>query len=334
MSEYIIRTNEGEVFSSSSQKTILDAALSVNVIFEHSCKSGQCGVCKTTILEGEVIEIKPQLALNNVSDQSQFLTCCCAAGSDLLIDAMNLKALEGIQTKISPCKINGLNLLSNDIIEVKLRMPPNVNFLFLEGQHVDIIGLNSNKRSYSIASSSNDKELTLMIKNYKGGLFSDYWFNKANLDDLLRIEGPKGTFFLRDKKKPLVFLATGTGIAPIISILEELDKNSSFNQSQKISLFWGNRETKDFFRSFNFRNLNVDYTMVLSNKIDNWQGESGYVQDVALKKIKNIKDMHVYACGSSKMIDSAFTSFVEAGLKTNQFFSDAFVQNYTNSGSK
>ena len=74
--------------------------------------------------------------------------------------------------------------------------------------------------------------------------------------------------------------------------------------------------------------------MVLSNKIDNWQGEFGYVQDVALKKIKNIKDMHVYACGSSKMIDSAFKIFEEAGLKNNQFFSDAFVQNYTNSGSK
>jgi CDP-4-dehydro-6-deoxyglucose reductase, E3 len=333
MSSFEIKTSEGEIFSSSEEMTILDCALSSNIIFDYSCKSGQCGACKTTLIKGKVIEIKPQLALKNKDGQDKFLTCCCVPASDILINALNLKALQGIEIKISPCKINTLNFLSDDILEVTLRVPPNSNFVFLEGQHIDIIGPKTEKRSYSIANSSNKKEIKLLIKRYDDGLFSDFWFNEANLNDLLRMEGPKGTFYLRDKDKSLVFLATGTGIAPIISILEELDENSSFLQDKKISLFWGNREEKDFIWDCNFKNLEIDFHKVLSRKINIWDGDFGYVQDVALRKIKNFNEINVFACGSSNMIESSFQSFTSAGLNPDDFFSDAFVQNYNNSRS-
>ena len=131
-------------------------------------------------------------------------------------------------------------------MQVKLRLPPTSNFEFLEGQFIDIIGPNSIRRSYSIASISSNKEIIILIKRVKGGEFSNYWFNEARLNDLLKIEGPKGTFYLRDRVKPLVFLATGTGIAPIISILDKLDSDPDFNQIENISLFWGNRVQQDF----------------------------------------------------------------------------------------
>jgi CDP-4-dehydro-6-deoxyglucose reductase, E3 len=328
MSNFKIKTSEGEVFSSSEDMTILDCALSSNVIFDYSCKSGLCGACKTTLIKGKVDEIRPQLALNNKDGQDKFLTCCCVATSDILINALNLKALQGIKIKISPCKINSLNFLSDDILEVTLRTPPNSNFVFLEGQHIDIIGPKTEKRSYSIANSSNKKEIKLLIKKYEDGLFSDFWFNKASLNDLLRMEGPKGTFYLRDKTKSLVFLATGTGIAPIISMLEEMDESRSFLQDKKISLFWGNREKKDFIWDCNFKNLEIDFHKVLSRKINNWEGDFGYVQQVAINTLENFNNINVFACGSSDMIDSAFSCFTSAGLDPNDFFSDAFVQNH------
>ena len=323
-----INTIEGNSFPSKNGETILESALSSGFVFEYSCKSGQCGTCKTTLLKGKVIEVQEQLALNKKDANNQFLTCCCVAASDILIDATDLSAMHGIEVKILPTKVNSLELLSEDIIQVKLRLKPSSNFVFLEGQFIDIIGPNSIRRSYSIASISSNKEITLLIKRVINGEFSNYWFNEVTSNDLLRIEGPKGTFFLRDRAKPLVFLATGTGIAPIISILDRLDSDPDFNQTESISLFWGNRMQQDFVWKPNFKKINVDFYPIISRKDDEWKGEIGYVQDVALRISSDTHKINVYACGASSMINSAKASFVGAGLSENDFYSDAFVQSY------
>jgi CDP-4-dehydro-6-deoxyglucose reductase, E3 len=328
MTEFKIKTEEGKEFISVEGGTVLESALSAGFMFEYSCKSGQCGACKTTLLEGEIIEIQEQLALNKEDANNQFLTCCCTASSNILIDAIDLNMMHGIEVKILPARISSLELLSEDIMQVKLRLPPVSNFIFLEGQFIDIIGPNSIRRSYSIASISSNNKITLLIKKVKGGKFSHYWFNKAKLNDLLRIEGPKGTFFLRDKAKPLVFLATGTGIAPIISILDGLDADLDFNQTENISLFWGNRVRQDFVWSPNFKKINVDFYPIISKEDGDWSGEIGYVQDIALRVLNNIKEVNVYACGASMMIDCAKSNFIRSGLNEKDFYSDKFVQSY------
>jgi CDP-4-dehydro-6-deoxyglucose reductase len=328
MTEFKIKTEENKEFISVEGGTILESALSAGFVFDYSCKNGQCGTCKTTLLKGEIIEIQEQLALNKEDANNQFLTCCCVAASDILIDAIDLSAMHGIEVKILPTRINSLDLLSEDIMQVKLRLPPASNFEFLEGQFIDIIGPNSIRRSYSIASISSNNKITLLIKKVKDGKLSHYWFNKAKLNDLLRIEGPKGTFFLRDRAKPLVFLATGTGIAPIISILDGLDSDPDFNQIENISLFWGNRVQQDFIWSPNFKKINVDFYPIVSKDDDDWNGEIGYVQDVALRVLNNIKKVNVYACGASVMIDCAKSNFIKSGLNEKDFYSDKFVQSY------
>ena len=328
MNTFTISTIEGKDFSSIDGKTILDSAFSSELVFEYSCKSGQCGTCKTTLLKGEIIEVQKQLALDKDDAHDQFLTCCCVAASDILIDAIDLSAMHGIEVKILPTRINSLDLLSEDIMQVKLRLPPTSNFEFLEGQFIDIIGPNSIRRSYSIASISSNKEIILLIKRVENGELSNYWFNEARLNDLLRLEGPKGTFYLRDRVKPLVFLATGTGIAPIISILDKLDSDPDFNQIENISLFWGNRVQQDFVWHPNFKKINVDFYPVISKNNDNWSGETGYVQDVALRVLNNVKNVNVYACGSDAMIDSAKSNFIRSGLNEKDFYSDKFLQSY------
>ena len=328
MTEFKIKTEENKEFISVEGGTILESALSAGFVFDYSCKNGQCGTCKTTLLKGEIIEIQEQLALNKEDANNQFLTCCCVAASDILIDAIDLSAMHGIEVKILPTRINSLDLLSEDIMQVKLRLPPASNFEFLEGQFIDIIGPNSIRRSYSIASIPSNEEIIFLIKKVEYGELSNYWFNKARQNDLLRIEGPKGTFFLRDKSKQLVFLATGTGIAPIISILNGLDSQSDFNQIENISLFWGNRVQQDFIWSPNFKKINVDFYPIISRKDDNWKGEIGYVQDIALRVCDNTQKINVYACGASEMIDSAKVGFTKAGLNEKDFHSDAFVQSF------
>jgi CDP-4-dehydro-6-deoxyglucose reductase, E3 len=328
MTEFKIKTQEGKEFISVEGNSILESALSAGLVFDYSCKSGQCGACKTTLLKGEIVEIQEQLALNKEDANNQFLTCCCAASSNILIDAIDLSAMHGIEVKILPSKIASIELLSKDIVKVRLRLSPTSNFVFLEGQFIDIIGPNFIRRSYSIASISSNNEIILLIKKVKDGKFSHYWFNKAKLNDLLRIEGPKGTFFLRDRAKPLVFLATGTGIAPIISILDGLDSDPDFNQIENISLFWGNRVQQDFVWNPNFKKINVDFYPIVSKEDVDWSGEIGYVQDIALRVLSNIKDVNVYACGASIMIDCAKANFIRSGLNEKDFYLDKFVQSY------
>jgi len=324
----IISTLENIKIKGSNQETILASAIQTNHVFEYSCKTGQCGVCKTTLLDGDVIELQPQLALSKEDRlANKILTCCCAAASDILIDAEELSALKNIETKMFPARISALTNLTDEVVEVILRLPPTASFQFLEGQYLDVIQGNV-RRSYSIASDHKEKEVKLLIKEYPNGQMSNYWFNEAKENDLLRIEGPKGTFFLRESKKPLLFLATGTGIAPIISILQGLDVDDTYHQTQPINVYWGNRKAEEFFWQPIFTKLNVSFYQVNSQPNDDWSECEGYVQEVALNEIKNITDFDVYACGSNDMIQSAKQQFIAKGFPKNQFYSDAFVQSY------
>lgn len=322
-----INTTEGIEFDTDNKVSILDSALSSGYVFEYSCKNGQCGVCKTQLLKGETEEIQPQIALTNIERSAgKILTCCCSASTDILIDSENLSALSGIKNKVLPARINTIKFLSASVVEVVLRLPPNSQFTFLEGQYIDVIGPNTVKRSYSIASSSTTNELTLIIKKVKSGILSEYWFNEAKVNDLLRIEGPKGTFFIRDPNQSLIFLATGTGIAPIKAMLEGLDTQENFDNKKMIKVFWGNREENNIVWSPKFKNINVELNYVLSKPSDKWLGLQGYVQNHAIESLEHLDNVSVYACGSNEMILSAKDCFVNAGLKENKFLSDAFLK--------
>ena len=315
-------------FEAAPSKSILSSAMDHGIVFQYSCKNGQCGVCKTTLLEGEVTVIQAQLGLTEEErKKKKILTCCCAPASDIFIDAEDLTALKGIKVKTLPVRISQLKLFSSHILEVTLRFPPSADFEFLEGQYLDVIWKGI-RRSYSIASSSTEQDVTLLVKKVRDGQMSDYWFNQANENDLLRIEGPKGTFFLRNQNAHLVLLATGTGIAPIIAMLKKMDEAKDFHQINPIRLYWGNRQQSDFIWSPEFKELKVDVEYVLSGNDKDWHGKKGYVQDVALTEVKGLQHTDVYACGSNNMILSAKQLFIEAGLEEKNFFSDAFVENH------
>lgn len=323
-----ITTKQKKTFESDSDQTILNAALKAGLVYEYSCKTGQCGVCKTTLFDGEIVELQKQIALSEEDKISnKILTCCCAAKTDLLIGSEDLSALRGIEVKTLPARISSIKKYADNVIQVKLRLPPNSNFKFLEGQYLDVIH-NNIRRSYSISSTSGEKEIGLLIKYFENGRMSDFWFNSAKENDLLRLEGPKGTFFLRGTNNPILFLATGTGIAPVKSILKKLDESEQFIQKQPIAVYWGNRSLEEFVWQPKFKKIKVKFLKVCSRPTSDWTGEIGYVQNVAINDQKDILNLQVYACGSIEMIISAKKMFLEAGLKENKFYSDAFVKSF------
>jgi CDP-4-dehydro-6-deoxyglucose reductase len=281
------------------------------------------------VLSGETEDKLDDLVLTaEEKSQGYILSCNAIPKTDIELDAEGLGDIPFYNSKIVPAKIASLQYISDSILKLKLRLPPNVSFKYNAGQYVNI-SKGTLKRSYSIANECKDNaELSFYIKNYNGGEMSQYWFKDANVGDLLRIDGPKGSFFFRESNKQhLIFLATGTGIAPVMAIVEELISSKRINSLEKLWIFNGARyEQYLIWNSDKLNNAsNIEYIPVLSKPHQTWKGEVGYVQDILLSKNINLSESQVYACGSDKMIRSSLKVLVENGFDSKSFYSDAFV---------
>ncbi len=324
-----IKLKNGKSFSCDKNSTIFEAAKSNGIILEHSCLTARCRSCAIQVESGTTIDKLDDLILTAEEKSNKWtLSCNAIPTSDLVLDHEDLGEIQIFEKKIIPAKIQAINRLNNTIIEVTLRLPPNSNFRYHSGQYVNITK-DSIKRSYSIANAYIEFGLlTFLIKKYENGQMSNYWFNEAKVNDLLRIEGPIGSFFLRESEKEnIIFLATGTGIAPIKAILESITESPKKLSNKKIWIFSGARFENDFCWHPNKLNAisNLKYIPVLSKASEDWNGEKGYVQEIVLKSGIDLTNSQVYACGSNNMIESAQKTLVKNGLNIKNFFSDAFV---------
>jgi CDP-4-dehydro-6-deoxyglucose reductase len=212
-------------------------------------------------------------------------------------------------------------------MRVILRLPPNTGFKYVAGQYIDVIGKGAVRRSYSVANAQcNDSRIELQIRKIDGGVMSQYWFCEAKNNDLLRIEGPLGTFSNRlVHAENMIFLATGTGIAPIKAMLEEMAEDHEAICSQSIYIYWGGRKEADIYWEPALSIPNLNFIPVLSQPDSEWNGRTGYVQHALLEDRLDLKNSVVYACGSNEMILDARKMLLEQGLALNKFYSDAFV---------
>jgi len=306
-----VTLSNGRSFAADPTVSILDAARGEGVVLEYSCRTGRCGICKAPVLSGETQVLRAEESLSaEEAARGLVLTCCRAATSDLALD-------------VEP--------LAPAIVRVVLRTPPASPMRFLAGQYVDVIAAGV-RRSYSLANAPReDGLLELLIKRYPGGVMSEYWFERAQPNDLVRIEGPLGTFFLRDEfpegKAPtdILFLATGTGIAPVKALLEELAADPARAAQHRLRVFWGNREAENFCWDPVALGLDIGFHHLLSGPDTKWGGKRGYVQKAAVEDGFDAADTMVYACGSDAMIASAREALAGLGLPPRRFFSDAFV---------
>ena len=322
-----------KAFAAPEGVCVLDAARAAGFVLEHSCRAGRCGACKARLLDGSVTAIRPDLYLSDSERASGWtLTCVNAANSDLRLDIEDLGHVANLAIKTLPCRIDAIERPAHDVVIVRLRMPPRTRFEFLAGQYVDLIGPGGIRRSYSIANPPDGSDrLELHIRRVEGGALSHYWFEEAKLNDLLRLRGPLGTFFLREVSGThLVLLATGTGIAPISAMLGDLAYRPAGEQPETISLLWGNRDANDIYLpndtfSGSAHTAAVRLTHVVSRPDIIWSGARGHVQNVLLEQSPELRDRTVYACGSPAMIDSSRALLIAANLPTKRFFADAFV---------
>ncbi len=320
------------VFTVADDETILDGALREGFNIAYGCRNGACGSCKGKLLEGRVDYGTYQQSALLDADKKQGYALFCRAKplTDVMIECREISAIKDIQVRTLPCRVQKLERLAPDVMLIHLRLPANERLQFLAGQYIDILTKSGLRRSLSIANAPHDDAvLQLHLRNY-GGPFSQYVFNTLKEKDILRFEGPLGTFFLReDSNKPMILLASGTGAAPIKAIIEHAIHHCI---KRPMTLYWGCRMRADLYLNDLAeswaREHGIQYIPVLSDALpeDSWTGRSGFVHRAVMEDFPNMSGHQVYACGAPIVIESALSDFTEqCKLPPDDFFSDAFT---------
>jgi CDP-4-dehydro-6-deoxyglucose reductase len=310
----------GHQFQVEDGEAVLAAALRQGFVLPYGCKNGACGSCKAKIVSGTVDYGVYQAKTLTEEEKAQGKALLCQAKplSDLVVEARSIGAAKDIQVKKLPCRVQKMERLSEDAMLLQLKLPANEKLAFLAGQYIEFL--------------LKDAEfIELHVRHVAGGQFTDHVFNRMKERDILRCEGPFGTFFLReDSDKPIVFVASGTGFAPIKAVIEHLFHK---NIARPATLYWGGRRPKDLYMNalaekWAAEHPSLRYVPVISNALpeDVWRGRTGFVHRAVMEDFPDLSGYQVYACGVPVMVDAARKDFIATcGLPEDEFYADSFT---------
>ncbi|HVZ13539.1 MAG TPA: 2Fe-2S iron-sulfur cluster-binding protein [Bauldia sp.] len=314
-------------FEVDDDETMLIAALRANIHIPHDCKSGTCATCRFRLIEGEIAYREDPMALSpEERDEGYALACQAWPQSDLVASVEILPALMS-EPQRHTATVDRVEPLSDDVMRLVLRLPEGVDPAYRPGQYVNIVMDDGSVRSFSIASPPNGQTIDFHIRRIHGGSFTDTRLAGLQPGHSLPVELPHGAFFLRKADfRPLLMVATGTGLAPIKSILESLHNDPD---CPPVTLYWGMRREQDLYlhdeiQGWGDRLPEFNYVPVLSRPGEGWQGRTGYVQDAACADIEDFSEYAIYLCGSPDMIADAKRRFMAQGASLNHIYADSF----------
>jgi CDP-4-dehydro-6-deoxyglucose reductase len=327
----------GRSFTAQPGEAILTAGIRAGVGLPYGCKDGACGSCKCKKLEGIVVHGPHQSkALSDEEEANGFvLTCCGVPHSDVVLESRQVTQEGALPIKKMPTRVSLMEKKSADVMLLKLQLPANDTFTFHAGQYVEFILRDGARRSYSMANAPHTLAagggLELHIRHMPGGKFTDPVFTTMKEKEILRVEGPYGSFFLReDSAKPMVLLAAGTGFAPIKAMIEHMQFKGI---TRPATLYWGGRRPADLYmdewvKTKVMEMPNLRYVPVVSNALpeDGWTGRTGFVHLAVLEDVSDLSSYQVYACGAPIVVDSAHAAYTtQAGLPEDEFYADSFI---------
>jgi CDP-4-dehydro-6-deoxyglucose reductase len=325
--------NSGRSFDAAPNEPILDAAERAGLALPYSCRDGICGTCKARLNSGSVDHgfYAASALTEEERAQGYFLMCCSSAQTDLVVDAPS----EELGFAPSPirmaCQVSRIERPTEDVAILQLGLPTGVTFRFRAGQYVEIVLDNGVRRSFSVANAPHDTAIVeLHIRRVANGAFTPLVFDQLKEGDPLIIEGPKGGFFLRDEHRPVILLASGTGFAPIKSMVLDALRRKLQGPA---TLYWGGRRLRDLYMvdlpakwaqqypAFHFAPVLSD-----ADAADAWSGRTGLVHQAVMADFTDLSGHDVYACGVPAMVEAARRDFVaHCGLPPERFFADLFL---------
>ncbi|NDY91667.1 CDP-6-deoxy-delta-3,4-glucoseen reductase [Ideonella livida] len=335
MSFRITLQPSSRAFDAEADEPLLNAAIRAGIGLPYGCKDGACGSCKCRLLQGEVSHGPHQEKALSAAEAANGLILSCVAHprSDCVVEARGVTGDGEYPVLKMPGRILQLERLAADVMRMRVQLPANQNFQFKAGQYVDFILRNGERRSYSMANAPHNlgtpAAIELHIRHMPGGQFTDVVFSTMKEKEIVRMEGPFGTFYLREESdKPIVMLASGTGLAPIKALLERLQAQGI---ARPVVLYWGCRRQADLYlhdwaqaQAASLPSLR--YVPVLSEPEAGWSGRTGLVHEAVMADLPDLSGHQVYACGAPVMVASARRDFTtRCGLPEDEFFADSFT---------
>jgi CDP-4-dehydro-6-deoxyglucose reductase len=338
MSFQITVEPSGRTFNADSSETLLAAGIRQGIGLPYGCKDGACGSCKCKKISGTVVHGEHQAKALSAEEEAQglILTCCSKAQSDLVLESRQVTQAGSFAVKKMPVRVVSLEKKSDDVMSIIMQLPATDVMQFHAGQYVEFLLRDGSRRSYSMANAPHTLDpaapkVELHIRHMPGGKFTDVVFSTMKEKDIMRIEGPYGSFYLREESQlPIILLASGTGFAPIKALIEHMQHKDI---RRPATLYWGGRRPSDLYMSewveAQVKAMpNLTYVPVVSDSLpeDAWTGRTGFVHQAVLQDHPKLSEFQVYACGAPIVVDSARADYVgKAGLPEEAFFADSFT---------
>lgn len=326
----------GHTYKCSPETEILKAGLAAGMFMPYSCRAGNCNTCRGRVVDGHVDLGAVHARYLSESDRQAGFALLCQAmpRSDVTIEVEEIEAGGVIRSKFMPARVIEMRKLAPDVMMVRIGLPMNEPMIFRAGQYLDFVRPDGERRSYSVASApSNDGSLhlELHLRHMQGGKFTDRVFSGMELREVHKIEFPLGSFFLRENSdKPIVMLASGTGFAPIKSMMLDMIRRRI---ERPVTLYWGGRKRVDLYlaqlcEQWAREHAWFKFVPVLSEPSADchWEGRRGFVHQAVMDDLRDLSEHQVYACGTPAMVDAARHDFSAARrLPAHEFYADSFL---------
>jgi propane monooxygenase reductase subunit len=322
----------GIEFEVDEDETVLNGAFRQGLMLMHGCKEGQCGACKSFLLEGEVdLDRYSTFALPDYElEEGWTLLCRAHAVEDLEVELINYDEeilTSGVALRTARARVEAIEELTRDIRRLVLKIDDG-EMPFRSGQYVDIgIPGTEDSRSFSMANLPNDDgRLEFMIKLYPGGVFSSLLADGAlQVGDMLDVTGPYGVFTLRDTDRPILFIGGGAGMAPILSLLRFMVEQGV---ERPAVYYYGAREEQDLFHLEELTALQAvlpGFRFVPALSDSAWTGETGLITDVVERSEQGLDGVDAYLCGPPPMVDAAQEMLMRLGVDEARIHYDKFT---------
>jgi CDP-4-dehydro-6-deoxyglucose reductase len=322
----------GHEFPADPGDTLLQSALDAGLTLPYGCRNGACGACKSRLVAGQVDHGIAQEHALPAADRAAglVLTCCAKPLSDLTLEVREVASQTDLPVKTMPCRVHKLEKVAADVMIMTLKLPTNERLQFLAGQYVEFILKDGKRRAFSIANAPHDDEfLELHLRLIPGGAFTEYVFSHMREKDILRFEGPLGSFHLHeDSDRPMIMVAGGTGFAPIKGLIEHAIHSRI---TRPIHLYWGAKNRAELYlpalpEQWAREHGHISYVPVVSEPLpdDGWTGRTGFVHEAVLADFPDLSAYQAYVCGAPVMVEAALRDFTARGLPAGEFFADIF----------
>ncbi len=337
MAFQIVVQPSGRSFTVEGDETLLSAGIRQGLNMPYGCKDGACGSCKCKKISGEVQLGTYQTKALSDKERAQglVLTCCATALSDVVLESKQVTSADAFPMKKMPVRVASMEKVSSDVMRIFLQLPATELMQYHAGQYVEFLLRDGSRRAYSMANAphtlaADAPKVELHIRHMPGGKFTDHVFGAMKEKDIQRVEGPQGSFYLREESAmPIVLLASGTGFAPIKALIEHMQHKGITRPTR---LYWGGRRPSDLYlNDWVLAQLplmpHLQYIPVVSDALpeDAWSGRTGFVHMAVLQDTPSLAAYQVYACGAPIVVDSAKRDYVASGLPEDDFFADSFT---------